>query len=125
MISCARRHPIWNARRLLIRCISDCAAQRLKDDGHGDARPELLRRLLRSIAADGRGEGGEGGSIAVRSRDADTVDMTLQREWGLLVKTAEIRRAAAQRLLGHLLSTLSPASAAVPIYWPKRPSASS
>ena len=84
------------------------AAQRLKDDGHGDARPELLRRLLRSIAADGRGEGGEGGSIAERNRDADTVDVTLQREWGLLVKTAELRRAAAQRLLGHLLSTLPP-----------------
>ena len=84
------------------------AAQRLKDDGHGDARPELLRRLLRSIAADGRGEGGEGGSIVERNRDADTVDVTLQREWGLLVKTAELRRAAAQRLLGHLLSTLRP-----------------
>ena len=84
------------------------AAQRLKDDGHGDARPELLRRLVRSIAADGRGEGGEGGSLAVRSRDAETVDVTLQREWGLLVKTAELRRAAAQRLLDHLISTLSP-----------------
>ena len=34
--------------------------------------------------------------------------MTLQREWGLLVKTAELRRTAAQRLLGHLLSTLPP-----------------
>ena len=87
------------------------AAQRLKEDGHSDARPELLRRLLRSIAADGRGEGGEGGSIAVRSRDAETVDVTLQREWGLLVKTAELRRAAAQRLLDHLLSTLPPQQA--------------
>ena len=84
------------------------AAQQLKDDGHSYARPELLRRLVRSIAADGRGEGGEGGSLAVRSRDAETVDVTLQRDWGLLVKTAELRRAAAQRLLDHLLSTLPP-----------------
>ena len=32
--------------------------QRLKDDGHKYALPELLRRIVRSIAADGRGEGG-------------------------------------------------------------------
>ncbi len=84
------------------------AAQQLKDDGHSDARPELFRRLIRSIAADGRGEGGGGGSLAVRSRDGETVDVTLQRDWGTLVKTAELRRAAAQLLLDHLLSTLPP-----------------
>ena len=32
--------------------------------------------------------------------------MTLQRDWGVLEKTAELRRAAAQRLLGHLLTCL-------------------
>ena len=82
------------------------AAQQLKDDGHSYALPERLRRIVRSIGADGRGEGGGGGSLAVRSRDAETLQVTLQREWGALVKTAELRRAAAQRLLDHLLSTL-------------------
>ena len=82
------------------------ATQQLKDDGHGYALPERLRRIVRSIAADGRGEGGGGGSLSVRNRDADTLQVTLQREWRALVKTAELRRAAAQRLLEHLLSTI-------------------
>ena len=82
------------------------ATQQLKDDGHAYALPERLRRIVRSIAADGRGEGGGGGSLAVRNRDADTLQVTLQREWRALVKTAELRRAAAQRLLEHLLSTI-------------------
>ena len=82
------------------------ATQQLKDDGHGYALPERLRRIVRSIAADGRGEGGGGGSLSVRNRDADSLQITLQREWRALVKTAELRRAAAQRLLEHLLSTI-------------------
>ena len=36
--------------------------------------------------------------------------MTLQREWKVLEKTAELRRAAAGRLLDHLLATLPPRS---------------
>ena len=42
----------------------------------------------------------------MRGRDAETLQVTLQREWRALVKTAELRRAAAQRLMEHLLSTL-------------------
>ena len=84
------------------------ATQRLKDDGHDFALPELLRRIVRSIAADGRGEGGGGGSLGVRGRDAETVHVTLQREWTALEKTAELRRAAAGRLLDHLLACLPP-----------------
>ena len=82
------------------------ATQRLKDDGHTYALPERVRRIVRSIAADGRGEGGGGGSLAVRGRDPETMHVTLQREWQALAKTAELRRAAAQRLLDHLLSCL-------------------
>ena len=82
------------------------ATQRLKDDGHAYALPERLGRIVRSIAADGRGEGGGGGSLAVRGRDAETMQVTLQREWRMLVKTAELRRAAAGRLLDHLLACL-------------------
>ena len=82
------------------------ATQQLKDDGHDYALPERLRRIVRSVSADGRGEGGGGGSITVRSRDADTLQITLQREWRALVRTAELRRAAAKLLLDHLLSTL-------------------
>ena len=82
------------------------ASQRLKDEGHDYALPERLRRIVGSIAADGRGEGGGGGSLSVRSRDSEILQVTLLREWRALVKTAELRRAAAQRLLDHLLSTI-------------------
>ena len=82
------------------------ANQRLRDEGHTYALPERLRRIVRSLAADGRGEGGGGGSLSVRGRDAETMQITLQREWGTLARMAELRRAAAQRLLEHLLSTL-------------------
>ena len=84
--------------------------QRLKQDGHTYALPELVRRIVRSIAADGRGEGGTGGSLAVRGRDRETIDVTRQRDWRVLERTAELRRAAAGRLLEHLLSTLPPGS---------------
>ena len=86
------------------------ATQRLKDAGHTYALPELLRRIVRSLAADGRGEGGGGGSLSVRGRDAEVVQVTLQRDWQPLEKTAELRRAAARRLLDHLIDSLPPGS---------------
>ena len=82
------------------------AAQRLKDDGHPQALPERLRRIVRSVAADGRGEGGSGGSLGVRDRDPETVQVTLQRDWESLSKIAELRRLAAGLLLDHLLTQL-------------------
>ena len=84
------------------------ATQKLKDDGLCYALPERLRRIVRSIASDGRGEGGGGGSLGVRGRDRETMQITLQREWNALEKTAELRRAAASRLLDHLLACLPP-----------------
>ena len=78
------------------------APQELRNDGHTHALPERLHRIVRSIAADGRGEGGSGGSLGLRGHDRET----LQREWPALAKTAELRRRAADLLLDHLLSTL-------------------
>ena len=86
------------------------ATQQLKDEGHAYALPERLGRIVRSIAADGRGEGGSGGSLGIRGRDPETLQVTLQREWRALEKTAELRRAAASRLLDHLLDSLPPGS---------------
>ena len=82
------------------------AAQILRDEGLPDPLPERLLRILRGIANDGRGEDGGAGSLAVRKRDAETVWVTLQREWGVLDETARIRREAAGRLLDHLLACL-------------------
>ncbi len=82
------------------------AAQVLRDAGLTDPLPERLWRIVRSIANDGRGEDGSAGSLAVRKQSAETVRVTLQREWPALDKTAQLRRVAAQRLLEHLLGRL-------------------
>ena len=80
--------------------------QRLKNDGHSYALPERVRRIIYSIAADGRGEAGVGGSLGVQGRGPDSLLVTLRRDWGSLWRTAETRRAAAACLLRHLLATL-------------------
>ena len=82
------------------------ASQRLRDEGVADPLPERLWRILRSIASDGRGEGAGVGSLAIRKRDAEAVQVTLQREWPALEETAARRREGAKRLLEHLLDRL-------------------
>ena len=82
--------------------------QALKDQGHKNALPEFVRRIIRGIAADGQNEDGRVGSLSVQSRDRDTLDVTLRREWSFLVKAAELRRSAAARLLDHFLGNLEP-----------------
>ena len=86
------------------------ASQVLRDAGAVDPLPERLWRILRSISFDGRGEGTGGGSLRVRKRDAETAQVTLQREWSALEETASRRREGAHRLLEHLLSCLPPGS---------------
>lgn len=82
------------------------ATQRLKDAGHEHALPEKLWRIVRSLSTDGRNEDGGVGSLRLRRLDAETIDVKLQRDWSAIVKTAELRRAAAERLLEHLLACL-------------------
>ena len=82
------------------------ATQRLKDAGYANALPEKLWRIVRSIASDGRDEEGGTGSLQPRRLDAETLEIKLQREWSALAKTAELRQAAAHRLLEHLLAVL-------------------
>jgi ATP-dependent DNA helicase RecQ len=82
------------------------AAQHLKDAGHVQALPAQVSRLLRSIAKDGRNEEGSVGSLRLKNIDAETVQVTLQRDWRALEKTARLRRIAAQHLLTHFLNCL-------------------
>ncbi|MCY3670247.1 MAG: AAA family ATPase, partial [Alphaproteobacteria bacterium] len=89
------------------------AAQALRDSGIADPLPERLWRIVRGIAHDGRGEDGAAGSLSVRKQDAETVRVTLRREWSKLEDTAAIRREAAARLLEHLLACLPPGSRGV------------
>ena len=82
------------------------AAQVLRDQGLVDPLPERLWRIVRGIANDGRGEDGAAGSLSARKQDAEAARITLQREWGVLEETAQLRREAAGRLLEHLLGCL-------------------
>ena len=86
------------------------AAQTLRNAGLVNPLPEFLWRILRSIAADGRGEGGDAGSFGIRRWDAETVRVTLRREWSNLEELASRRREGAKRLLDHLLACLPPKS---------------
>ena len=81
-------------------------SQRLRDSGVPNPVPERLSRVLKGIAKDGRGEGGGKGSLRLRTQDAETVWVTLQRRWHPLRETAELRRSAAKRLLDHMLDQL-------------------
>lgn len=79
--------------------------QHLKDHGHPTALPEHVRRIIKSLAEDGRNDGGVG-SIRLRSRDSENIEVTLQREWSALATTAQVRRSAAVKLLDHLLEKI-------------------
>ena len=80
------------------------ATQKLKDEGHKQALPEKLWRLIRSISMDGHSEDGGRGSIAIRRLDPETVRITLYRNWPALEKTAHLRRDAAGKLLNYLMT---------------------
>ncbi len=82
-------------------------SQRLKDEGHRNALPHVIRRLLESLSKDGVDEQGGVGSIRLRRwNDPDTIQFWLQREWDALELGHRTRRAGAQRLLEHLLGCL-------------------
>ena len=81
--------------------------QRLKDLNHDKALPERVMRMLRGLAGDGRDEAAGKGSISIKRQGRqDTIRLTLNRNWKALQTTAELRRAAAECLLAHLLSRL-------------------
>ena len=82
------------------------AAQSLRDEGVENPLPERIWRIIRSISYDGRGEDGAAGSLSLRKQNAETVQLTLQRDWPTLEDAAKIRREAAACLLEHLLSRL-------------------
>ena len=87
------------------------ATQHLKDAGHPSALPQTVGRLLASLAKDGNDEVGGAGNLRLRRwSDAETVQVWLQREWDFVDRAARLRRAAAERLLDHLLNCLPPGS---------------
>jgi len=86
-------------------------SQRLKDEGHRNALPHVIRRLLESLSKDGVDEQGGVGSIRLRRwNDPDTIQFWLQREWDALELWSQKRREGAQRLMEHLLGCLPSAA---------------
>lgn len=77
-------------------------SQELRTREIQDPLPERIWQTVKSISNDGRSEG-ERASWSVRRIDTDHVKITLQREWQKLKEVADIRTAAAQDLLAHLL----------------------
>ena len=80
--------------------------QRMKDAGLSYALPETLRRIVRSVAADGRDDDCGLSALRLRRLDAESVQVSLQRDWDEIEKLAEERRDAGKDLLEHLLATL-------------------
>ncbi len=84
------------------------AAQRLRDAGHTNARPDNLRRIMEGLSKDGRGDGRGSRSVHLSRIDSGSINVKLGRKWPDLRKTADLRRDAAGRLLEHFLKTLPP-----------------
>ncbi|RLL73094.1 RecQ family ATP-dependent DNA helicase [Sinirhodobacter hankyongi] len=80
------------------------ASQILRGEGHAEASPHGIDRLLRSIARDGRDSDGGMGNIRLRKLSAKTLEVVLQRSWRVVEQTAALRWMAAEKLLEFLIS---------------------
>ncbi len=76
--------------------------QMLIHQGLAHSNPSLLRNLLKSIAADGRGMAGRKGSIEFKFNRKDHYLVTLNRKWDSLKSTVQRRHDLAKRILGEL-----------------------
>jgi len=77
-------------------------SQELRDAGHPTVRPDIVDKLVRGIARDGRDESEGIGSLHVRKLDREHLSLRLQRNWQALSVTAQLRRLAGRVLLTTL-----------------------
>ncbi len=78
------------------------ASQQLRDAGHATVRPDIIDRLVRSLARDGRGDEEGSGSLHVRKLDREHLSIRLQRSWDNLAQIAKLRRKGSELLLRFL-----------------------
>ena len=86
------------------------ASQRLRDAGHPTVRPDIVEKLIRGIARDGREDAERVASFQVRKIDRQRLWLRLQRTWQKLTLTSRLRRQAAAVLLESLTGS-APAKA--------------
>jgi ATP-dependent DNA helicase RecQ len=79
------------------------ACETLREAGHAQVRPDLVERLLRAMALDGRDRDGGQGLIRIRKVTRNTLMVTLQRAWSVLDETVAQRRVAMELLLNHVV----------------------
>lgn len=79
------------------------SCQKLREAGHADVRPDVLEKLLRGIARDGRDLDGGKGNVRLRKASRQTLHVALQRSWKVLEDSAALRHQAGEALLEHLL----------------------
>ncbi|TCS59610.1 ATP-dependent DNA helicase RecQ [Primorskyibacter sedentarius] len=82
------------------------ACQKLRDAGHSHVRPDVVEKLLRGMARDGRDLDGGKGNVRLRKASRDTLFVALQRTWSVLEQSAALRRQAGEALVAHLLGRL-------------------
>ena len=78
--------------------------QTLRDEGFKQARPDILERMLRGLSHDGRDMDGGKGNLHVRKYSRNTLYVKVQRPWGVIARSARIRREGSSLLLQHLSS---------------------
>jgi ATP-dependent DNA helicase RecQ len=76
--------------------------QILRDKGHAAVRPDIVEKILRGMARDGRDQDGGMGNVRIRKASRNTLMVTLQRSWNVLEQTVALRRQGAELLLVHL-----------------------
>jgi len=76
--------------------------QMLRDRHDHIVRPDIVEKLVRSMAGDGRDQDGGRGNLRLHKESRNTLSITLRRSWSVLSETAELRQQAATHLLGHL-----------------------
>ncbi len=82
------------------------ASQKLRDQGHSHVRPDVVEKLLRGMARDGRDLDGGKGNVRLRKASRDTLFVALQRSWSVLEQSAALRRQAGGAQVEHLLGRL-------------------
>lgn len=83
--------------------------QRLLDAGYDYCKPKLLRNLLKSLAADGKGLAGTSGSIELRYIYKDNYQIRLNRSWNGIREILRKRHALSQKILVGLYEAIEPA----------------